>query len=218
MFGCLRRIGCLFVVVLLAIGGWLTRDLWWERATGRPPGPAREWTTARAAESPDAERRLRALSQKQGPVFATFTAADIGALVLSAGGSRLPSTVDDVETSVHGDAVAIRASVDLTALRSVEALGPVASLLTSRQRLTLVGRPSVPERGRGAFEVTEVKVGGVDVPAPAIGALLRELDRARGAPGRASGGSGRTITFPVPLYIGDIRVARGKVILYKSTP
>jgi len=88
-------------------------------------------------------------------------------LVAGQAGGRLPSTVQDVETSVQGDAVSIRASLDLTALRSVESLGPVAALLTGRQRITLTGRPRVADKGRGAFEVTEVKVGGVEVPGQA---------------------------------------------------
>ena len=27
--GCLRTLGCLFLLILLAIGGWFTRDWWW---------------------------------------------------------------------------------------------------------------------------------------------------------------------------------------------
>ena len=34
MFGCLRRVGCLIVVLVLAAGLWLSRDLWYPRVFG----------------------------------------------------------------------------------------------------------------------------------------------------------------------------------------
>jgi hypothetical protein len=214
MFGCLRRIGCLVVLVVLAIAGWLTRDLWWERVTGRPASPAAAWTPVDPAVAPGARRRVEALGGTSGDVFATLTPAEVGALILGAGGGRLPGTVSDLEASVTGDRLSLRAQVDLRGLRSVDGLGPVARLLTARQRVTVTGRPEVAAPGRGEFRVVEVKVGGVEVPQPALGALLRQLDRGDGS----SGGPGTSISFSLPRYVGDIRVARGRVILYKSTP
>ena len=44
--GCIARIGCLVLVVLLAICGWLTRDQWLPKLTGHPA------TSGSVAESP----------------------------------------------------------------------------------------------------------------------------------------------------------------------
>ena len=42
MFGCLRRLGCLALVLLLVAAAWFTRDRWLHRLTGEraatPPG------------------------------------------------------------------------------------------------------------------------------------------------------------------------------------
>ncbi|MGQ0646015.1 MAG: hypothetical protein ACT4P7_00500, partial [Gemmatimonadaceae bacterium] len=118
------------------------------------------------------------------------------------------------ETAISGDRLSVRALVDLSELRGVEGLGPVAALLSSRQRITITGRPFVVERGRGAFDVDELTVGGIEVPALAVGTILRQLDRSA----QPSGRSGTSISFSLPPYVGDIRVARGRVTLYKNTP
>jgi hypothetical protein len=218
MSGCLRQIGCLVVLVVLLVAGWLTRELWWERATGRPLAPETTWTPVEPDEAPSARRRIEALERRQGEVFTALTPGEVAALILGETSGRLPPSVQDLETSVVGDALSIRASVDLTALRSVEGLRPLRSFLTARQPVTITGRPRVVERGRGAFDVQAVKIGGIEVPGPALGALIRQLDRAGGEDSPVSGSNGRTITFSLPRYVGDIRIARGRVILYKTTP
>ena len=219
----MRRVGCLAVVAVCAVGAWLSRDLWWERITGRAaPGAVQTWTPVEPpAQAPAVRRRVEALEKGQGQVFASLTPAEVGALVMNGAGGRMPPTVRDVETAVVGDAISVRASVDLSALRAVEGLGPLAALLTSRQRITLSGRPRVVEPGRGVFDVDAVKVGGVEVPGPALSALIAQLDRGgegapRAVPG--SGDTGRGISFSLPRYVGDIRVAGGRVILYKTSP
>ncbi|MBC7894873.1 MAG: hypothetical protein H7066_05650 [Cytophagaceae bacterium] len=218
MSGCLRQVGCLVLLVVLGLGGWLTRELWWERATGRPLHPETTWSPVEPEDGPPARKRIEALERRQGDVFTTLTPGEVAALILGETGGRLPPGVQDVETSVVGDALSIRASVDLTTLRSVDGLGPLRALLTARQPVTITGRPRVVARGRGAFDVQSLKVGGIEVPSPALGALIRQLDRGADGEREISGSSGRSITFAVPRYVGDIRVARGRVVLYKTTP
>ena len=218
MSGCLRQVGCLVLLVVLAVVGWFSRELWWERATGRPLSHEPTWSPVEPDEAPSARRRIEALERRPGEVFTALTPGEVAALILGETGGRLPPGVQDVETSVVGDALSIRASVDLTTLRSIDGLRPLRALLTARQPVTITGRPRVVERGRGAFDVQTLKVGGIEVPSPALGALIRQLDRGNDGEGDVSGSSGRSITFALPKYVGDIRVARGRVILYKTNP
>ncbi|MCC6318661.1 MAG: hypothetical protein IT361_13350 [Gemmatimonadaceae bacterium] len=215
MSGCLRQIGCLVVLLALGVGAWLSRELWWERVTGKPLRTPVTWVPITPDEAPAARRRVEALQQREGEVFTSLTPGEVAALILGATGGRVPPGVQDVEASVVGDALGIRASLDLSSLRAVDGLGPLQALLTARQTVTITGRPRGVARGRGAFVVDAATVGGIEVPRPLLGALIAQLDRgSRDVPGDPT----RTITFELPPYVGDIRVARGRVILYKSTP
>lgn len=214
MFGCLRRAGCLVVLFLLVAGGWMTRDLWWERVTGHSRGPGPEFVPLEAAAAPAARLKVERLDLKEGEAFVSLTAAEAGALVLAAGGTRLSSSLQDVQASVADQVLIVRASVDLRSLRGVEALGPLAALLTARQWVTIRGIPRVVGPAQGRFDIDGLKIGAVDVPAPALRTVVAQLDR-EAVP---SGSSRPSISFSLPLSVGDIRVAGDRVILYKRAP
>ena len=214
MFGCLRRVGCLVALLLAAVVGWMTRDLWWERVSGRRATPGPEWSTVHPATAPASRAKVEALSRKEGESFVSLTPAEVGALIFAAGGTRLSREVRDIRASADDQSLIVRGSVDLRSLRSVESLGPLAGLLTTRQVVTVRGVPRVAGPGEGRFEVETVKIGAVEVPAPALRTLLGQLDRGGVSPGL----SRPLISFSLPLSVGDIRVTRGRVILYKRTP
>lgn len=212
MSGCLRRVGCLVLLLVLLSLGWFTRGLWWERVTGRPLEPEQSWHAVPASGGAEVSQRVQSLRRPEGEAFVSLTPAEVGTLLLGPAAARLPESVSDLATSISGEHVSLRATLDLARLRGVEDLGPIASLLTARRQVTITGRPDVVRPGTGELRVERVTVSGVEVPPPVVGSLLRQLDRS------ASGSTGRSITFSLPPYIGDIRVARGHVILYKNTP
>ncbi|MFP5356713.1 MAG: hypothetical protein ACLGIK_16500, partial [Gemmatimonadota bacterium] len=72
----------------------------------------------------------------------------------------------------------------------------------------------VAEPGRALFVVEDVRVNELSVPSPAIGSLVRQLDRRTVDPGDPP----RAIGFAVPSYVGDVRVGKGRVTLYKVVP
>ncbi|MEO6446304.1 MAG: hypothetical protein ABIZ91_07060 [Gemmatimonadaceae bacterium] len=212
MFGCFRTIGCLVVAAAAGVGAYATRDMWLPRVTGREaPAPVtfQEVTTERGER---ATRRVESLDARSGPAFINLSAAEVAALVLAKSGTRLPAIVSRGEAAVEGDQLVLRALVDLSGFRGIAALGPLSSLLGTRQRVTLSGGLEVMEPGRAQFLVREVKVGDFLVPPPAIGPLLAQLDRGPREAGVAPNG----LAFAVPRYVGDVRVGKGQVTLYKS--
>jgi len=215
MGGCLRSLGCLVLVAILALGGWITRDRWLPALTGSPRDEA-----TLTFEPVTAERRARSRSVVQslgtstGPVFANVTAAEALALVLGDARSGVPAFVGPLEGAVEGDRLIVRSSLDPSALRGIEALGPIAALLDSRPRVTLAGTLELLAPGEGAFIVQDARVNDLIVPAPAIAPLLRQLDRRP----RPAGAPERAITFSLPAHVADLRVAKGRVTLYKHVP
>jgi hypothetical protein len=201
------------VFVVAALAAWMTRDMWWERVTGREVVTVVEWTPVTTQPASDARRRVTALSQPGGAAYATLTPSEVAAMILSESGGRIPASISNVEAAAIGDKLSIRGTVDLSDLRSVEGLGPVRELLTGRQRVTLTGTPVVAAQGQGQFEVDDLKVGQLSIPRRLISRILAQIDRDNSP----SGAERPAVTFPLPRYIGDIRVSNGQVTLYKST-
>jgi hypothetical protein len=138
--------------------------------------------------------------------------SEVGAL-LTAG---LPETmVRDLEVALSDGAISFRATMDLRPLTAIEALKPVAGMLTAQQRVRVRGRPDVVPGGRGVLVVEELRIGPLAVPAPVLGPLVRQLGA--GGDRTASGGGGASISFSLPSAVADMRVSRGRLILYKTT-
>jgi hypothetical protein len=202
------------VFVVAALAAWMTRDLWLHRLTGRTAESTITWTRVTTTPAAGARERVTALGAAQGPVYATLTPEEVAAMLLAESGGRLPPSVSDAEAAATGDQLSLRANVNLSELRSAEDLGALRTLLTGRQRVTVTGTPSVLEAGVGRFRVDELKVGELIVPQPLVSRILAQIDRDQ-SPSRAAEPG---ITFPLPRYVGDIRVSNGQVTLYKTTP
>ena len=145
-------------------------------------------------------------------VFINLSAAEVTALVLARASSRLPALVGTPAAAVQGNQLSVRATVDLSAFKGIAALGPVAALLDTRQQVTFTGGLEVVAPGRAHFLVSEVRVGDLLVPPQAIAALMAQLDREP----RSSGVAPNGIPFAIPTFVGDVRVGKGRVTLYKS--
>lgn len=212
--GCLKQIGCLVVLVVLAVVAWLTRDAWWERVTGRTTASEITWTPVSEAPASKARERVTALSRRGGEVYANLTPAEVASLLLAESGGRLPASVSDVEAAIVDDRISVRATVDLSDLKSAEGLGPLRELLTGRQRVTVSGTPFVATQGQGRLRIHEVKVGELAVPRALISRVLSQVYRTGDS---TSADDQPSIDFPLPSYIGDMRVANGRLTLYKTT-
>jgi hypothetical protein len=215
VFGCLFRLGCL---LLIAVGGvlfWLTRDRWQAKVTGSRNATAS--TVAWQVPGDSALARGRAavqrLAQRSGPAYANLTAAELVALLLaSEDGRALAGHVDSILGAVQGDRIAVRALVSLEALGGSEALGPLGRVLPKQDWVELEGSLAVPREGVGEFRVERIQLGELPLPRALVPRVLQRLGVAR------AGSSGDVIAIPLPRYVADVRVGRGRITLYKNVP
>lgn len=213
MFSCLGRLGCLFLIVCLGALAFLTRETWLPRVTGKgPPAPV-TWESVSDPGAKKGEDAMAALKRPGGPAYVTLTAAELAALMVESAGHRLPSALDSVQAAIDGEIVRVRALVKLDDIKGLDALGPLSGILDKQERIEFSGTLGVIEPGLGEFRVSSVKVGDLALPRAAIPRLLNRLDQSA----RPAGVSPDGIAIGIPEYIGDVRVARGQVTLYRRT-
>ncbi|MEP6495163.1 MAG: hypothetical protein ABJF01_20925 [bacterium] len=215
--GCIARLGCLVVIAIVAIGGWFTRDQWMPERFR--PYVTRATTTTTAGWAPLSEggaERTRAalakLEQPTGPAFQTLAASDVASYAFGSVSKHLSAAVDSVTTRASGDVVSMRARVRTSELGGSSALGPLASMLGEYEWVQLSGTFHVIQPELAEFDVRDVKVHDLPLPSGMIPQLVKRLSRGPRPPGMSPSG----LPLPIPRSVGDIRVAGGKVTLYKS--
>lgn len=212
--GCLSRLGCLTLLALCAVAAWLTRDRWLPQLTGRPVATAAApvWESLTPAGAERARKALERLSQPSGAVFANLSAGEIAAYVYQSLAKELPASADSVEAMVVGDRLYIRALVQLRDLGGTATLGPLAAMLGDRERMQFGGTLHVIRPELAEFQVKDLKLRDFSVPQQIIPRLLAQIER--GA--RPAGLSPDGLPIVIPRYLGDVRIANGKVTLYKN--
>jgi hypothetical protein len=211
--GCLARIGCVVVLVALGVVAWLNRDRWMRRALP-PEAPTlavSEWmplTEAGAKRTADA---LTKLSSTQGPVFVTLGGSDIASYVVLQIVKQLPPSADSFAARIKDDKIGVRATMNTRDLGG-SAVSDLAALLGDRQRVEMNGSLRVIGKGMAEFVVTEVKIRDLSLPSAIISRLVGPLVRGP----RPKGLDEHALPVSIPSYIGDIRIANGKITLYKN--
>lgn len=215
--GCLRRVGCLVVLVAIVIGLWITQDNWMHYVR---PGAAREATVERVWQplSPDAaargKRAIDGLASARGPVYTNLSANEIASYVVQAAGGAFPSSADSVEAAVIGDVLYVRAIVPTKDIARSGVLGPLAGLLNERERISLGGSFHVIRPGLSEFQLRDVKLRDFSVPRRAIPRLVQQITKGK----RTAGVAEDALPVPTPASLADVRIANGRVTLYKSAP
>ncbi len=212
MFGCLRRLGCLVMLAAIVVVGWFLRDRWMPVVFGEKSSPVATWQPITSAGGKRASATLESLGRKSGPVFANLTAAEVAGLFLSGGAGQFPPSVQGAEATVVGDQVHLRATIALDDIKGVDILGPFGDFVNKRERFELGGTIDIISPGLAQFRVESAQIGELPIPKPAIPKLLARLARDARPAGVAPNG----IAFRVPAFIGDVRVAKGRITLYKN--
>ena len=215
--GCITRLGCLFLLVVLAAGGWFTRDRWLPRLIPHEShqqtaavSPTERWEPLSDAGADTTRAALKRLSQPRGQVYETLSPAAIASYIYREVAKRLPTAADSVEAMAYGDKLSMRAVVSVSNLGG--AIGDAVGIVHDRERVELTGTLGVLKPGVAEFEVSEARIHGLPIPKGMIASLI---DRFATGP-RPSGMDPNALPLPIPRYIGDIRVANGKVTLYKT--
>jgi len=226
---CLGRLGCVTLLAAAGVGAYATRAIWWDRVPWDRLSP-RHGHAARVPDEPTwaplsrpaadrARRRIDSLALRGGPAFVDVRGAEFASYIILDRGARLPHATDSATVAVIGSALHLKTVVDLGHVTTTKAfdkaLAPLTDMLSGPQPIELAGTIDVLRPGTGEFHVTSVTVRDVPVPTPFIPRLLAGLSPA--VP-RAPGIAADAILVPLPPQVGDLRVGRGHVTLYRATP
>jgi hypothetical protein len=222
--GCLRKIGCLAILLLLgaalvlawAHGGF--RRAWDARFRPhdrRPPVADSLWAPITADGARRAEDQIVALGASVGgPVFATLRPADFAAYATMDIAGTLPARGDSARAAVARGQIWIRTVTDLGAVLHSEPLAWLLGVVRHRDVVELSGTIDVVRPGVAEFRVERIRVNGIGIPHAGIPMLLHRADVARPSADIADNG----VLLNLPPYVADVRPALGKVVLYKSMP
>ena len=215
MFGCLRRLGCL-VIIIAGLGAWYfyTHLKGGDRAgTDADAGAHAGWEPLTQADAQRGKLAVESLSQRTGPVFANLTPAEAASYIFLAATRQLPPSARNIEASAVNDRLRVRAEVSIKDFGGAAVLGPIASLIGDRDTVQLGGTIHVIRPGTGEFVVEEMQFGRAPIPGVLIPRLISHFRR-----GSVEGMSSRGLPMKMPAYISDVRIENGKITLYKSVP
>ena len=214
--GCLRRIGCLLVVVAVVIVAVAMRGFWRERERSAPlPRTAAgvSWELMTPEGAARAKAQLETMAKPVGPVFTNLAPGDVAALAFQALAAQLPASTQASTAAVIGDKLFVRGSVELRDLGPDNAPSMLNGMLGKRTAVEFGGTIDIVHPGLAEYRVRSLKLGDVEIPATAIPQVLDHLARTR-----ATGMAPDAMPFVVPKFIADVRVHGGKVTVYRSGP
>jgi hypothetical protein len=215
--GCMARLGCLIVLLVLGVAAWFTRDRWMQHLPWRSAQTETTITTdagwlplteAGAQRTRDA---LQKLSSPRGPVFVTLAGSDVASYVFLQIVKQMPPATDSFAAFVDQDHIRLRARMKTSDLGS-NVVGVLGALLGERERVEMGGTLRVISSGLAEFRVTDVKVHDIGLPGGVINRLVRPLVK----PPRPAGLDENGLPISIPSYVGDVRVSNGKITLYKN--
>jgi len=217
MNGFFRRIGCLIIVVLICFAAWY----WYRRVpmststtttVGTTTSTNGGWQPLTAADAERGRAAVQSLGSQSGPVFANLTAAEAASYIFTVLAKQLPPSAQNVQAAIVADRLYVRSDVELKDFGGSKALGPLGMLLGDRDSVRLGGTINMLKPGLGEFLVQEVKLGKLDVPSALIPRILSQMKKGKPVDGISQNG----LPMVMPSYISDVRIANGKITLYKS--
>jgi hypothetical protein len=220
MKGCLKRAGCLVIIlVLIALWYWYARVDRPAAITASATGTAATATSVSSGWQPltasDAERgrvAVQSLERQSGPVFANLSPAEAASYIFTVLAKQLPPSAKNAQASIIGDRLYVRSEVELKDFGGTKALGPLGMLLGERDSVRFGGTINMLRPGLAEFLVQELKLGRIEVPTTLIPRLLTQMKRGKTIPGISQNG----LPMVMPPYISDVRISNGKITLYKS--
>lgn len=216
--GCLKKLGCLVVLLVLAVVALLTRDRWmkhlpWRSASDSAAIPDAAWMPLTEAGASRTRAALAKLAAPRGPVFVSLDGGDVASYIFLQLTKQMPVSSDSFVARIDQDRIGMRASMKMSDLGN-SVLGVLGSVLRDRERVELWGTLQVIGKGRAEYQVRQVKVRDVALPGAVISRLVKPLVRNP----QLSGLGENSLPISIPPYVGDVRIANGKITLYKSIP
>jgi len=215
MFGCLRQVGCLVMLVALGAGVYLTQHRWLPLVTpaGRDVVAELPWTPLSSEGAARARAAVTRLGRVDGPVFANVAPADFASLLLDSLVQGITAGERVAEVVTRDDRILLRAEVRVSDF-GPENLPLIGGVADRKALVLLGGRLRVDRPGLGEWIIDEIIIDAVTVPGPAVPRLTRVL----AAQLRRAGLRDDALGFSLPGQIGDLRVRGDMITLYKADP
>ncbi len=220
MKGCLKRAGCL-VLIIAIVGVWY----WYARvekpaatgtasesATTGAPAVNTGWKPLSPADADRGRVAVEALARRSGPVFTNLSPAEAASYIFLVVAKQLPPSARNAQASIRGDRLYVRSEVDLKDFGGAGQLGTIGMLLGSRDSVLLGGTINMIKPGLAEFTVQDVKLGHLQVPKSLVPRLITQMKRGKKVEGISPSG----LPMVMPPYISDVRISNGKITLYKS--
>jgi hypothetical protein len=216
--GCLKTLGCLFLILLLAGAAFFTRGMWLPMIGGRGAGNAvvsdtSAWKPLTPAGAERARVALDRLRAPRGPAYLTLGPGDLAAYIVQELSRALPASADSIEAAAIGDRLYVRTTLRTSDLGDRSSMGPLAVLLGERERVQLGGTLRIIRPGLAELQVKEFRIRDFALPQAIIPRLIRQISRGERPPELSPDG----LALRTPDYIGDVRISNGQITLYKST-
>jgi hypothetical protein len=222
MKGLFRRLGCLLIIIVLLIAAWY----WYAHVDSKPGAGANGAASVDAATGSansgwqsftpaDAERgnaAIQGFNRPSGPVFVNLSPAEAGSYLLSLVSRQLPPSATNAQAAVIGNRLYVRSDVAWKDFGDSPALSSIRMLLGERDSVLIGGTINMLHPGLAELRVQEMKLGKFDVPAALQKRLIAEIKKKN----PVAGVSPDAIPVVLPPYITDVRIANGKITLYKS--
>ena len=185
-------------------------------AARRADRATREQTIAWARLSPGGTAGREAvarLSRRNGPAYVSLRAPELASLLAAGVAKALPSTASRPDIAIVDEQLLVRTVVDMRDLAGDGALrGLLGVALDGRDTVRMAGTLDLMRPGLTAYRVRELRMAGIDVPPRLIPSLLGAMRRAAAADSLPSD----ALPIPLPNVVADVRVANGRITLYKA--
>lgn len=200
-------IGCLTVLLVLAVAGWMYREEiadWLE--TRNEIVMAAEPSEELAART---EEKLAAIADGTAEGELRLSEVELQSYVLYRLAPRFPDGVSDPVVDVRDSTIAMSAALDMRRLATgSNAAEGLRRFIGDSARVTTELYPTVEEVGRAKLQVLSLQAGVFPVPPLLIGTVLREV----GLPNDGA----RAILVPIPEDVGSVRIENEHVILVRN--
>jgi hypothetical protein len=227
MFGCIWRLGCLLLLAACAAIGWFTRDSWYPQLRHRlhlapaaasapavAAAPAAKWEPLTADGAERARAAVATLSNRSGRVYVDVAVGDLASYALGPAIRELTRDSAGAEALARDEHVYVRALVNVADLADATALGPLGTMISGKQEVTVRGKLEVVSTGHAQFIVDQMAFKELQLPSPLIDKIVSRISTKE----RTAGTPKNAIPVTIPRELADVRVAKGHVVLYKSVP
>lgn len=213
--GCLKsiayQIGCMITAIVVVVLAFIFREQLvglYHKLRGTPPRAEAQYIMASPEALREARRRLDRLQERGGPAYVDLEAAHVASLIQDAVGTG-GRTLDSVAVGLLDGEIRVRGSLDMSSIPREILPGPLRGIIGQREPVIIGGPMGTDTTGRLHLEVTKLDVANLPMPRALIARLMREA--------RFPGLDGTRVPLPAMRGVGDVRVTRDHVRVYRQS-